>query len=985
MKRAVKLITASMICMLMLVSLDLLAQKASVRGRVFDADNQPLAGVGVVEKGTTNGVVTDNDGNYSISVSSAQATLSFSCMGFISSDVALNGRSVVDVVLQEDTELLQEAVAIGYGTVKKVDLAGSVGVVRDKAFNEQPITNVADLFQGRVAGVTVENSAIPGGSVHIRVRGVNSISKSNDPLVVVDGIVRESGLEGLNPDDVESIQVLKDASSTAIYGSRGSNGVIIITTKTGKSGKTIISAEGSFGLSTMAKYYDTVDPYTFAINYNKYKGATFSDSQLQAFKSGEAGTDWQKEITRTGRVQNYKLVVSSGNDKIQYYVSGNYARTDGVVIETNFERYSFHSNINSKLTDWLTATVDVNAFAGKGRMGGFGADKGNIILASVNFAPVVDVMNEDGTKYLKDPYSAVLTGNPVGSLKESKNSHEAKVASAHVDLKFSILPGLTFTTSNSVDYGDFKSYGFSGVAKLMGGTSSMSNYDNDRLALQSTNNLTYQNKWGKHSLTATLVGEASRSTYRSMGFSGQNLLVESVGWWNVSLANSVTPSNGYSQWTLLSGVGRVMYNYDDRYLLTATMRADGSSKFTNDKWGYFPSVALAWQLGNEKFMQNQNIFDDVKIRASYGVVGSQGISPYETLGLLSQIKYSFDSGTNYTGYWLGTNIATPDLTWEKTNQFDLGVDFSVLNRRLNVAFDYYYKRTKDGLLKKNIPYYDGGGTVWVNAGEISNKGFDLTLDGRIIDNNDFVWTSTFSMTYLKNRVEDLAGLDFVAGDCPMSGVTPTDGVTRIMEGYPVGTFYLYKWTGLDENGLDSYEDIDKDGKISANDRFMTGQATPKFTYGWNNSLSWRNWSLNMFFSAATGGNRLNLVRFYGCSLIGDSVFYNLKEAFEDTDRYPSPGVVGNNFQSASTKWLEKTDYIRLENLAIAYNISKSFAKFADIRLYFSIQNLFTISNYSGLDPQNATSFGGHHDINDGVDSGAYPFARTYTFGMKFNF
>lgn len=954
-------------------------------GKVVDVSGQPLAGVGVIEKGTSNGVVTDGEGSYSISVSSSTATLSFSCMGFLPVDVPVNGRSAINISLKEDSELLQEAVAIGYGTVKKVDLAGSVGVVRDKAFNEQPITNVADLFQGRVAGVTVENSAIPGGAVHIRVRGVNSISKGNDPLVVVDGIVRESGLEGLNPDDVESVQVLKDASSTAIYGSRGSNGVIIVTTKTGKSGRTIISAEGSIGISTMAKYYDTVDPYTFAVNYNKYKGKTFSDSQLEAFKNGTAGTDWQKEITRTGFVQNYKLVISSGNDKLQYYVSGNYARTDGIVIETNFERYSFRSNVNSKLTSWLTATVDINAFAGKGRRGGFGAGKDNNVLAAVNFAPVVNVMNEDGTKYLKDSYSAVLTGNPVGTLKENKNSHEAKVVNAHIDLKFDIISGLTFTTSNSVDYGDFKSYAFSGVEKLMGGTSSMSNYDSDRLSLQSTNNLTYQNQWGKHNLTATLVGEASRATYRNMGFAGRNLLIESAGWWNVGIANSVTPSNGYSQWTLLSGVGRLMYNYDNRYLLTGTMRADGSSKFTNDKWGYFPSIAFAWQLGNESFMQNQNIFNDIKIRTSYGVVGSQGINSYETLGLLSPIKYSFDSGTNYTGYWLGTNVSTPDLTWEKTNQFDVGVDFSVLNRRLNVSLDYYYKRTKDGLLKKNIPYYDGGGSMWVNAGEISNKGFDLTLDGRIIDAHGFVWTSTFSMTYLKNRVEDLAGLDFVAGDCPMPGVSPTDGVTRIQEGYPVGTFYLYKWKGLDKDGLDSYEDIDEDGKISASDRFMTGQANPKFTYGWNNSLSWKNWSMNMFFSAATGGSRLNLVRFYGCSLIGDSAFYNLKEAFENTKRYPSPGASGNNFQSASTKWLEKTDYIRCENISIAYNLSKNFIKFADMKLYFSVQNLFTISGYSGLDPQNATSFGGHHDVNDGVDSGAYPFARTYTFGMKFNF
>lgn len=431
-----------------------------------------------------------------------------------------------------------------------------------------------------------------------------------------------------------------------------------------------------------------------------------------------------------------------------------------------------------------------------------------------------------------------------------------------------------------------------------------------------------------------------------------------------------------------------MYNYADRYMLTGTFRADGSSKFNNNKWGYFPSIAAAWSLGNEAFMQNQNLFQDMKIRASYGLIGSEAISPYETLGLMQNkdAMYAFGGTSQYSGYWIGQTIPTPDLSWETTHQFDLGLDFAMFNHRLRVSLDYFDKRTKDGLLTRTIPNYDGGGSYWVNAAEVSNKGLDFSIDATIIDTHDFNWNTTFTGTYLKNEVTDLNGLDFIPGVKIASGLGPEDGMTRVTVGQPIGAIYGYTWTGL-KDGKDSYVDKNSDGIIDGNDRDYIGKATPDFTFGWNNSLSWRNWDLNAFFTASFGADRLNLVRYSGTTMTGDFAFITLKDGLDAT-RYPSVTVTGNNYQPVSTKFLEKANYFRLDNISLSYNLPKKVAKFADLRFTFSCQNLFTISGYSGMDPAGISfvdSSSGSVDVNDGIDMGAYPLTRTYTFGVRMNF
>lgn len=717
----------------------------------------PVTGANIVIKGTTNGTISDLDGKFTLENVPANAILQISYIGYLPQEITVNNQSSYNIMLKEDNQSLDEVVVVGYGTVRKADLAGSVAVLDNKAFKDQPITQISDALQGRVSGVQVQSSGVPGGTVKIRVRGSGSINRSNDPLYVIDGIVRESGLTGLNPEDIQSMQILKDASSTAIYGSRGANGVVLITTKTGKANVRQIMFDAQIGVGTVAKRYETLNPYEFATLYNTYRKETFSPEQLSAFQNGTAGTDWLDEIFQNGITQDYKLTLSGGSDKIQYIISGNYVGQEGVVKENTNKRYQARANITSQLTDWLHLTADVNASHNVKRSADFSAAKGNIVNIAMNYAPVLGIMNEDGT-YTRDPYSAITQLNPVGLLNEQIGESMRDIVNAHIDLKFNILPGLTFTTSNGIDYNDVKNYSF--ATTKVSSSSSMSNNDAYRMTLQTTNNLTYNGKWGDHALTATAVYEATQSEYRYMNISGNNLMTESVGWWNVEMAGTRNAKNDYSKWALMSGVGRVMYNYKDRYMLTGTIRADGSSKFFNNKWGWFPSIAAAWSMGNENFMQHQNFIQDLKIRASYGLIGSQAIDPYETLGLMTQAMYAFGGNAYYTGYWIGQTVATPDLSWETTHQFDVGLDFSILNSRLNISFDYFDKRTKDGLLKRTIPNYDGGGSYWVNAAEISNRGIDFSINANIFESSDFSWNTNFNGTYLKNEVKDLAGLDF---------------------------------------------------------------------------------------------------------------------------------------------------------------------------------------------------------------------------------
>ena len=576
---------------------------------------------------------------------------------------------------------------IGYGAVKKADLAGSVSVMDNKAFRDQPITQASDALQGRMSGVNVVSDGIPGGSVKIRVRGTNSINKSNDPLYVVDGIVRESGLEGINPEDIQSMQVLKDASSTAIYGSRGANGVVIITTKSGVKGQSSITFDATVGVSNATRLPKMMDTKSYAQALIDYAGV--NQVEVQDYLNGtNPGIDWTDVMFRTGVTQNYKLVLSKGKEDMQTYISANYMKNDGILEKSSYERYSAKANVKASIKKWLDVTLDINASRGISTgIEGLEMSGYNPLWIAFNSSPTMTMKDENGN-YNNDPYCTIQE-NAYGLLAGGDNERRKDVLNGRIDLKFNIAKGLTFTSTNGLDYYNYTTYGFSPKATgIDHNNNSMSNANTQRMMLQTSNNLTYINTWNdKHNLTATVVWEATKSETRDMGITGQNIQVESVGWWNVQNASKRDASNNYSAWALLSGVGRVMYNFDNKYLLTGTFRADGSSRFSKNKWGYFPSIAAAWTVSNEKFMANaQDVISNLKVRASYGVIGNQDIDPYSTLGLLSTTSTYFGTNIGTTGYWANT-LATPDIKWEKTKQFDFGIDLSFLHGKIDLSLD----------------------------------------------------------------------------------------------------------------------------------------------------------------------------------------------------------------------------------------------------------------------------------------------------------
>ena len=960
-------------------------QKTQVTGVIVDASGEPLIGVSVVEKGNkTNGAVTDIDGKFVINVP-ANSSLVVSYVGYKTQEVAVAGKHNINVTLKEDAEMLNDVVVIGYGVVKKADLAGSVSVMDNKAFKDQPITQASDALNGRMAGVNVASDGVPGGSVKIRVRGSNSITKSNDPLYVVDGMVRESGLDGINPEDIQSMQVLKDASSTAIYGSRGANGVVIVTTKTGKKGESRITFDASYGFSKATKLPKMMSTKAYAQALVDYNGK--SENEVKDFLDGtNPGIDWVDVMFRTGQTQNYKLVFTKGTDGMQSYISANYMKNEGTLEGSQYERFAAKANVKTSLTKWLDVTVDLNASRGIGKgVASLPGTTSNPLWIAFNSSPAMNMFDKNGN-YAKDEYGTIEP-NAYGMLVGNKSERRNDVFNGHIDLQFNILPGLTFTSSNGFDYLNNYNYSLNSGKVARNHRIDMGNYNMQRTLLQTTNNLTYMNSWGDHHLTATGVWEATKSTTTNMRITGENLTTELVGWWNAENARTQKIANGYSNWALLSGVGRVMYNFADRYMLTGTFRADGSSRFSKNKWGYFPSIAGAWTVSNEKFMENtRDVVSNLKVRASYGIIGNQDIDPYSTLALLKTTNTYYGVGDASVGYLLD-RIATPDIKWEKTKQFDLGVDLGFFNNRLELSLDYFNKQTSDALLSTTTSNAFGGFTYMANLGKVANQGLDITLNARVIETKDFQWQTSLNGTYLKNEVKKLTDKQSVIHTGSFQSVVTDPCV--IMEGEALGSFFGQEWAGIDDEGYDTYWSTNDAGERVAvrnpkeTDRKILGKSTPDFTLGWNNTVSYKNWSLNAFFNSAFGVQRLNALRFAMNSKIGNSRMFTDADFLKEIGKtMPNPNVANNNYIGASSKWVENANYFRCENITLAYDMPKSMTKFADIRLSFSVQNLFTITNYKGSNP---AGYNGDGDTTGGIDCGTYPTPRTFTFGARFNF
>ena len=956
------------------------AQKVSVKGTVVDTNGDAIIGASVkVLKKSSVGTITDLDGNFTLSVPEDATKLEISFVGMKSVVATVKPGKHLKVVLEEDNQTLDEVVVVGYGTVKKSDLTGAVSGVSNRQYKNQPVQRVENILQGRTPGVEVTaTSGMPGASMKVRVRGTTSINKSSDPLYVIDGIISSSGLDGINPSDIQSMEILKDASSTAIYGSRGSNGVILITTKQGSEGKAQVTFDASVGLSTVRKQYDLLNAYEYATALNDIRGSsTISAEDLEAYKNGTKGINWTDLLTRTGITQDYRLAISGGNEKVKYLISGNVLDQEAVTIMSDYKRYGIRANIDSEVKPWLTISAKLNASSlHKHNEGGANW------LHVTNFSPTMELKDPETGVYNTDPYNMVGS-NPYGEIVVNNSDSYSYNLNANLTLLFKIMKGLTLSVQGGYDYDNSPSYSFRSKLDSPGAINSASNTSALHNYWQNTNNLTWQKQFGDHSFTAMAVWEISRSWDSQLKGTGSNLNNESVGYWNLGNAAIRDASNSYTEFSLASGIVRANYDYKKRYFITAALRADGSSKFQGDnKWGYFPSAAIAWDIARESFMSNQHVLDQLKLRASFGVTGNQDIAAYSTLGMLSGASYGWGTSTSSTGYW-GNQFATPDITWEKTYQYDLGLDLSLGG--FNITVDWFKKQTKDLLFQKQVPKYNGGGTYWVNQGKLNNTGVEMSLTTFPVK-GAVTWETSLNASYVKNEVADLAGDDFVL----TANYSDLGGPLQIMKpGYPMGSFYVYQWKGFDDKGANLYQKADGSLTTSptSDDLVVKGQASPKWTMGWNNTISWKNWTVNIFFNAATGYNRLNISRYTAASMTGNSRFVTLRDAyFKGWDHvsnkaeaaYPSLTNTESKNYANSDFWLEDASFVKLKNVSISYRIPRRVAKFASIQLSVSAQDLFTITRYKGMDPEVYTSY-------DGLDYGAYPIPRTITFGAKIRF
>lgn len=965
------------------------AQTRKITGKVTGPDQQPLEGATVVVKGIGHGASTLKDGSFVINVPENGKTLIFSFTGMETLEFPLMDRTAVQVRLKGKVSRLEDIVVIGYGTQKRRDLTGAVSTLSSQAYKEQPVLNASSAIQGRVAGVSVtNNSGAPGGSVKIRIRGSNSINGGNDPLYVVDGVALAStGLGDLNVNDIASMEVLKDASATAVYGSRGANGVVLITTKSGSSGVPRIEYNGFGSFNRPMKKYALMDPVTYAKIANLTSGVnTFPDPQSFAGK----GTDWQSMILDNSSSQSHELSVTGGKEGIRYYVSGFYIDQQGLLVNSHQKRFGFRSNLDVKLTNRLDFGVNVYVARINSHNNGDMGSKGNPVTGALTWAPTEPVYKSPG-EYNRFGISPIWS-NPYMIIKESNNDNFGNVGVFNARLKYAITDWLTLTVNAALDLKTAKSASLSNDW-ISPGNPGSSQGSTESYTFQNSNILTFHKTFDKHDLTATALVEESSNKYNYFNAAGSGLASLSNGYHNLGLNTSQSINSGYSNWALLSYMGRVAYSYNDKYLLTATIRRDGSSKFQEkNKWSSFPSFSAGWKLSNEKFIADLGIFSNLKLRAGWGVTGNQAIDPYSTLGLLSSVIYSYGGANGYQGYTLG-NPATPDVKWETSKQTDIGLDVGLLNGRINVTADYYNKNTSDLLLFTRIANYDGGGSYLKNVGQVNNKGWEFMIDGTPLKGNALTWTSSLNLSFNQNKVVSL-GKDSLLERNVIGGGLISAPIQVIKVGQPMGAFYLIPWEGVyqSDNGIYKagdarYRDVNGNKSVGFEDRVIAGSATPNFIWGFNNSVAYKNFELNIFIQGSHGNKIFNAA--YAATAIptSDVKFINLADAAN----YWTPSNTGSTWANPASKnksWVESTQflqdgsYVRLKNISLSYTLPKDLLKVASAKVYVSAQNIATITKYKGFDPE-ATTVGG--DVDAGIDLGAYPSPKTITVGLQVKF
>lgn len=1022
-------------------------QPRPVKGQVKDAAGEPVIGATVVVKGTTKGASTGIDGGFTLDVT-PDDVLVVSYIGYDTQEIPVGSRTSFDIQLREEATTLDDVVVIGYGAVKKRDVSTAISSIKAEDIANRPITDFRQSMAGKMPGVQVmQTGGDPEGNVMVRVRGISSATAGNDPLYIVDGVPMENGLSNLNTNDIESMEVLKDASSAAIYGSRGSNGVILITTKKGKSETIQVTYDGYYGIEQVSKKIDLMNAYQYAqvskeahdaAYLDQYPGGTAPNGdrpesymnypvELVPYLNGEPGltdTDWQDAIFRTASTTSHNIAISGKGKHVNYFISGNYYYKEGVIINSDFERYSFRMNLDGKYKNFKYGVNFSPSYSKSNKVNASGDyNSGGIVQSALTSCPIWPIYNEDGTfNFQGNGYWRIGTDyqhneilNPVALATLQSEVIDRMSMTGRAFLGYDICKGLSFQTSfGGSFYGAIDNKYRSSELPLRGkayydapsnpeGYSSAGFYFNWLIE----NQLTYDRTFGDHSLNVILVQSAQKETYKTLNVTATdypNDQNQTIGGGTVSDGDSKT-----EQWSLASYLARVQYNYKGKYMLSAAIRADGSSRFgKNNRWGYFPSASAAWRISGEPFFQNAEALSwisDLKIRASYGQTGNFQIGNYRHLATMSGDDYILGTGSGslVSGY-KPSDVENPDLTWEKTSMFNVGADLSLLGGYFNLTAEYYYANTTDMLLEVPIPHLTGYSTTLMNIGKVNNRGWELSATSQHSYVNGISYSLNANWAKNTNEVKALG-----ANDTPIIQSGSVDHAYYITKvGEPIGSYYLLVQDGIfrNEEDLKAYPhvstaqpgdfrfvDVDGDGEIDLEkDRTIVGNYMPDFTYGFGGSFGYRGLDFSVAFQGVHGNEILNLNRRYLDNMEGNT--NGTTVAF---NRWKSPTEIGDgntnranrkqtgNNTRTSTWHVEDGSYLRLQNIALGYTLpAKWTRKFyvEKLRIYVSAQNLVTWTDYSGYNPEvsNRTSA-----LTPGEDYGTYPLAKTYMVGLNVTF
>lgn len=1021
-------------------------QEITIKGVVRDKGNQVLPGVNIRLKGSTVSTVTDINGKYEIRIPTVSSIIVFTYIGFQQMEVIAGSRSVINITLKDDAQALNEVVVIGYGTVNRKDVTGSVGKVDIADMGKAPVASFEDALAGRVAGVTVSsNEGQPGAGVDIVIRGANSVTQSNGPLYVIDGFpIEDPTNAAINPSDIASIDVLKDASATAIYGSRGANGVIVIETKKGKVGNPILSYNGSLGFQQVSNTMDMMNPYEFVKLQQELdpvlaSAQYLSDRDLDSYRT-EKGYDWQSEMFRTAPMQIHNLSLSGGSGQTRYALSGSIYNQDGIIINSGYKRYQGRVSLDQTISPKLKAGVVANysVIENNGRIasevGSSGSASSYLLYSVWGYRPVAG-NNADLLGNLVDPDIESTNDfrvNPVISTNNEQLFSKNNSLTANAYFTYSILKDLNLKVTGGINtrmlgenafYNSQTSRGTPMIPTNTRGVYGI--VANEELnTWLNENTLTYKKKFGEHTLDVvggfTMQGRSS-SNY---GFTSQSVPNESLGLSGLDEGIPYSTVAAETENTLASFLGRVNYNYKSKYLLTASFRADGSSKFVDDnKWGYFPSGAFAWRMSSEDFMKGLTAISDAKLRLSYGLTGNNRVPDFAALSSLSfspvnplitlTNNYSFNNQTPGKGV-IPSTLENRDLKWETTTQLDLGYDLGLFKNRISVSADWYKKETKDLLLNANMPYSTGYVKALKNIGSMQNSGVELSLNTVNIQNKNFSWSSNFNISFNKNKVLGLSGEETTLFSTMNWEVAYEKTPLYVAEvGKSVAQFYGYQWDGVYQyedfnlaNGVYTlksditnngatvqpgdikYKDLNGDLTINADDRTVIGNPMPKHTGGFTNNFSYKGIDLNVFFQWSYGNDILNANRII---FDGNALNYkNLNQYVSYNDRWTPDNpsntrarVGGQGPRGVySSRVVEDGSYLRLKTVSLGYEIPGKFLtalKLSSVYVSASAQNLLTWTNYTGMDPEVSVR---NSALTPGFDYSAYPRARTVTFNLK---